>query len=222
MRSSAKFRARLLLAVLVVGSQLYAQTNVIPEGLPVVLISSTEHAAMGSEVDLAQKIYLHAMELCDRLNKSLVSYKKHETTEAEASQFIEEESYQARVVDWSQEGLVLESGTFPVVEFHKPVNLAEIAQMGFYGGSFLVLVGGGLTSFFMVIGFDGPADHVTATILGCASVGVSALCAAGGFLTGLYRKYFRPKALLEEFALEAQDEQSIYAMPVLIDELWCE
>lgn len=197
------------------------EQNVIEGHAPTVLASSKTIAQLGGDTDSDLTMRKKAKQICHKLGMSLARVTPHKMSETEAQAIVETKTYHAHSIEFTEEGFIFKSGNFRLEPWPQKISRTECLENFFLHSTFVILVGGGLSTLLLVTGFEGPPDYFAATISGCITGGLSILSTAGCAITRLVRKKFDDNAPKEIADLGSLERAELYAQPILIDELWC-
>jgi hypothetical protein len=204
-------------------THLHAESNLVEQaGGPIVLLSSERVAGHKDNLDVEQESRKEALRLCAVVNKTLLSFETVKFEGKELQNLFEQKIYQAYIISNSQGGAVFSKGIFPLVLFPQNKDRLEILELFLYGGAGVSVVGGGLPTMLLAIGFEGPANPQAALIFGCTTAALTALCAISGGITTIYRKYVQKKGGLPDNEESALSSMNLYALPVLASKIICQ
>ncbi len=201
---------------------IFAETNILESGLPLVLIHSAEHADLVHEsrdVDVVMK--QRAQEICARLDKTFSRWTVHTTSADDAREAVESKTYKARVVDVNQPGLVFTAGAFSLVPFTNPPAPIVRLEQGWYAAALITFLGGGITTLMFATGFEGNNDETATVISGVTTLGATVILGVSGLFTRLYRSKCAKPSDEIELTQNVESATPIFAMPVLVSELFC-
>lgn len=193
-------------------------------GGPILLLSSKAIADLGPNNSTETLCHKKALTLCDALGQTLFSFEIKKFEETEILSMISQKSYLAYTASTKNqnEGLIFNQNSFPLTEFQQ-TDFAGRLEKGFYGSALLSSISGGISTYLVYLGIDGPGNPEAALIFGCTTVGVTVLCAAAGGAIRLYKKIFpRHNAEQdEEVGTTVSKSLPAYALPVLASKIIC-
>lgn len=160
-------------------SKIAAEINIVPDGKIVVLLSSKKRAKLDPSIDSINLANEKATKLCRIFNLSLKDLK---LTMSPCLSFTNnaESVYQAEVPIVTREGLVFQSGIFPLIKYPSPVNEAGGLETVLYAVSGIIGSGGGLSSLGTYMGVGGRSDPEAARLIGKMTLGAVGACALLG------------------------------------------
>lgn len=205
--------------------KLNAEIDLVAQaGGPILLLSSKTIADLGSNNSAETLYHKKARTLCSALGQTLSSFKIKKFEETEILSMISQKSYLAYTASTKgqNEGLIFNQSSFPLTEFQQ-TDFAGRLEMGFYGLALLSSISGGISTYLVYLGIDGPGNPEAALIFGCTTAGATVFCAAAGGAIRLYKKFFSPHDTEQdqEMGTTVSKSSPAYALPVLASEITC-